>query len=342
MAPMTTRALYAAIILAIIAFGLWYVFRPAAPALAPSSEGASYKDATYTIEGQPVSLVAGNATTSSAITRYFGNDATGDLNGDGIPDAAFILTQDTGGSGTFYYVVAAIKTHAGYLGTNAVLLGDRIAPQSTQIEYGELVVNYADRNAGEPMTTPPSVGVSKYLVVKGGQLFEIPSNEYAAGNLLLGTSASTKLGTYLAGSSGMTLYVSNKDAAGISNCSGTCAGIWLPYIIATTSALGNIQTGITGLVGTIARTDGSLQVSYNDAPLYYYVKDAKPSDTLGQGVNNQWFVVKVTLGHPTAGAGQRCGGNMTNAPVCTSGYHCAPEPGSHLPFGDVGGVCVAN
>jgi hypothetical protein len=37
--------------------------------------------------------------------------------------------------------------------------------------------------------------------------------------------------------------------------------------------------------------------------------------------------------------GERCGGNMTTAPTCTVGYHCVPDPGSHLPFGDVGGTC---
>ena len=42
------------------------------------------------------------------------------------------------------------------------------------------------------------------------------------------------------------------------------------------------------------------------------------------------------------GAGARCGGNMRNAPACGIGYHCAPEPGSHLPFGDVGGICVSD
>src|SRR5258708_229094 len=45
---------------------------------------------------------------------------------------------------------------------------------------------------------------------------------------------------------------------------------------------------------------------------------------------------------PVVGNGQHCGGNMTDAPVCTTGYHCAPISGSHLPFGDVGGTCVAN
>ena len=41
-----------------------------------------------------------------------------------------------------------------------------------------------------------------------------------------------------------------------------------------------------------------------------------------------------------AGPGERCGGNMMNAPICDSGYTCAPDPSSHLPFGDVGGICV--
>jgi hypothetical protein len=38
--------------------------------------------------------------------------------------------------------------------------------------------------------------------------------------------------------------------------------------------------------------------------------------------------------------GESCGGNMLTARVCFAGYHCAPVPGSNLPFGDVGGTCV--
>jgi hypothetical protein len=37
---------------------------------------------------------------------------------------------------------------------------------------------------------------------------------------------------------------------------------------------------------------------------------------------------------------KHCGGNMMNAPTCDAGYHCASAPGSHLPFGDVGGICM--
>jgi hypothetical protein len=60
-----------------------------------------------------------------------------------------------------------------YQGTNAVLLGDRIAPQTIDIRNGVVIANYADRRSNESMTTPPSIGKSKYLAIKEGRLEEI-------------------------------------------------------------------------------------------------------------------------------------------------------------------------
>lgn len=141
------------------------------------TNGSIYKNAVYIVDGKPVQLVNGMASTevapgsaSKIATQYFGNEVRGDLNGDGAEDVAFILTQNTGGSGTFYYVVAALGSNKGYIGTNAVLLGDRIAPQTTEFRDGEIIVNYADRAPGEPMVTPPSVGMSKYLKISNGTL----------------------------------------------------------------------------------------------------------------------------------------------------------------------------
>ena len=140
---------------------------------------ASFRDATYTLDGRAVALKNGlleveaaPGSASKTTTRVFGNDAAGDLNGDGQADVAFVLTQSTGGTGTFYYAVAALKTSTGYTGTNAVLLGDRIAPQTTRIVDGLIEVNYADRKPGEPMTAQPSVGVTKRLRVTDGKLVE--------------------------------------------------------------------------------------------------------------------------------------------------------------------------
>jgi hypothetical protein len=136
---------------------------------------ANYKDAEFMIDGKRVKLTNGVAQTEAApgsaskvTTRYFGNEVKTDLNGDGREDVAFILTQEGGGSGTFYYAVAALKTDRGYVGSDGYLLGDRIAPQSTNMSQNPkqkqvVVFNYAERAVGEPMTVQPSVGKSAYL-----------------------------------------------------------------------------------------------------------------------------------------------------------------------------------
>src|SRR6185437_1787599 len=136
-------------------------------------------NATYAIDGQPVVLVNGKASVPAApgaasmvTTSAFGEPVMGDLNGDGTQDAALMLVQDSGGSGTFYYAAAALHVTTGTQGTNAVFLGDRIAPQNIEIQNGEIIANYADRKPGEPMTDQPSVGVSKYLMLQGNTLVE--------------------------------------------------------------------------------------------------------------------------------------------------------------------------
>jgi hypothetical protein len=144
-----------------------------------NSTAASVKDATYLIDGQPITLVNGLSeisltnSASKQVTSYFGNEATGDLNGDSKTDEAFLLTQDNGGSGIFYYATVALATDRGYQGMNAILLGDRIAPQTTKIENGKVVFNYVDRKPNESMAVNPSVGVSKYFQVIDNQLVEV-------------------------------------------------------------------------------------------------------------------------------------------------------------------------
>ena len=138
------------------------------------------KDATIVAEGVPVTLVNGEAITdigngAKVYTSYFGNEARGDINDDGREDIVFIVTQSGGGSGTFVYVVAALQNSAGrYEGTNAVFLGDRVAPQTTEIRHSIIVVNYADRKPGEPMAARPTVGVSAFLYYLDGKLIGIP------------------------------------------------------------------------------------------------------------------------------------------------------------------------
>ncbi|MEK7463918.1 MAG: hypothetical protein AAB610_02220 [Patescibacteria group bacterium] len=118
---------------------------------------ADYKDAEFIIEGERVRL--GNE------TKYFGNELKTDLDNDGRDDVVFLITQNKGGSGTFYYVVAALNTERGYVGGQALFLGDRIAPQTTEKGKGKIVVvNYADRAPTDPFTTPPTIGKSIWLL----------------------------------------------------------------------------------------------------------------------------------------------------------------------------------
>lgn len=133
----------------------------------------SPKNATYVIDGREVVLVNGISeieaapgSASKIVTQYFGNEVIHDFNADGRLDTAFILTHTTGGSGTFFYVVTALNMPEGYKGSHGFLLGDRIAPQTTEMGKGNIiVVNYADRKPNEGFAIAPSVGKSVWLLL---------------------------------------------------------------------------------------------------------------------------------------------------------------------------------
>ena len=119
-------------------------------------------NATYLIEGRAVHLIDGSREVAAALgsatkirTAVLGQPVYGDIDGDGDKDAALLLTHDPGGSGTFYYVAAAISLNGRYQATNTVLLGDRIAPMDITIRSGTVVVKFADRRLEEPMSTAP-------------------------------------------------------------------------------------------------------------------------------------------------------------------------------------------
>lgn len=145
-----------------------------------SNQKQDLKNLTYIVEEKPVTLVNGisESTTSPGFsskitTKYFGNEVGGDFDGDGDTDTAFLITQSNGGSGTFYYLVVALNDSGKLKGTNAILIGDRIAPQTNEFTDEGIIVNYADRDPGEPMTASPKNAISKYFKVEDGKLIQI-------------------------------------------------------------------------------------------------------------------------------------------------------------------------
>jgi predicted lipoprotein with Yx(FWY)xxD motif len=86
--------------------------------------------------------------------------------------------------------------------------------------------------------------------------------------------------------------VLSADSAGKSKCFGACAQNWPPLRASRKPTVG---TGLkASKVGTIRRSDGKPQVTYNRHPLYRFVGDTKPGQTNGQGIvafGGRWSVV---------------------------------------------------
>jgi predicted lipoprotein with Yx(FWY)xxD motif len=105
-------------------------------------------------------------------------------------------------------------------------------------------------------------------------------------------AASGSDGSHLTDGSGRALYLWVADTGGKSNCSGACASAWPPL---TAKGTPKAATGVqAGELGTVARSDGSQQVTYNGHPLYYYVGDNSAGATNGQGSDGfgaKWWLV---------------------------------------------------
>ena len=138
-------------------------------------------EATYIVDGREVRLHQGNATQPAAPeaatlieTRVFGCPEYGDLNGDGLDDAVLFLQHDPGGSGTFIYVAVALFNGHGWDGTRAMLLGDRIVPRSIVIRNGVIIANYLGRRPDEPFSRPPTIEMSRHLIVQNRRIKTLP------------------------------------------------------------------------------------------------------------------------------------------------------------------------
>ncbi len=110
--------------------------------------------------------------------------------------------------------------------------------------------------------------------------------QQGSGGAAVVKAGNSSLGTVLTDGNGMTLYVFTADSVNSSTCSGGCAGTWPPLL---TSGAVTAGAGVSGTLGTINRSDGTMQVTYNGLPLYRYASDSAPGDVKGQGVGNKWY-----------------------------------------------------
>ena len=100
--------------------------------------------------------------------------------------------------------------------------------------------------------------------------------------------------------SGMTLYWFAPDTSTASKCTGSCATYWPPVKGPVTAG-----AGVTGTLGTITRSDGTTQATYDGHPLYTYVADTAPGQNKGNGKNlsgGLWYEMTVSGATPGASA----------------------------------------
>lgn len=87
---------------------------------------------------------------------------TGDLNGDGIDEAAVLLWQSSGGTGIFNYLIAADSKNDEISILGTAELGDRIQVRSGRIENGMIMLDVVQHAEGEPSCCPTELATRNW------------------------------------------------------------------------------------------------------------------------------------------------------------------------------------
>jgi predicted lipoprotein with Yx(FWY)xxD motif len=130
----------------------------------------------------------------------------------------------------------------------------------------------------------------------------------------------TSKGTVLTTAQGFTIYQFAIDSSTASKCYGECAGFWPPVIGKPTAASG---ASLTGKFGTIKRTNGTLQATYDGRPLYLFEGDKKPGQVNGNGVNTSgglWWAETPTGAKLTTTAATAPSASASSSSGGSGGY----------------------
>jgi predicted lipoprotein with Yx(FWY)xxD motif len=111
--------------------------------------------------------------------------------------------------------------------------------------------------------------------------------------------------TVLTNAKGFTLYSFAPDTPTMSKCNGTCAQNWPPVKGPATAS------GVQGTFGTIKRSDGSTQATFDGHPLYTFVGDTAPGQAKGNGLDASggvWHEVTTAGSAPAGSSSSGSGG----------------------------------
>jgi predicted lipoprotein with Yx(FWY)xxD motif len=176
---------------------------------------------------------------------------------------------------------------------NSVIIGAVIVI-AIIVAVGVVLLN---TNRSSSAYTVSTVGTSAYTTVGASSA---TSSQLSTASTSIGANttsytvvleSSSTYGSYLANASGYTLYTYTGDTqnSGTSNCNSSCASDWPPFYTASVA----VQPGLSASsFGTITRSDGTKQTTYNGYPLYFFAGDGKPNVVNGNNVGG--FKVAVT------------------------------------------------
>ncbi|HET7173405.1 MAG TPA: hypothetical protein VFI30_03910 [Nocardioidaceae bacterium] len=249
------------------------------PAPAASSSGATSGSSSTTVGVRSGPLGAYLVDSSGKTLYYFASDTSGTSNCYGVCAEG-------------WPVLAVNGTPTAGHGANAAKLGTITRANGTkQVTYFGMPLYHfvldakpgdifgqdlpafggpwwmVDPTSGQPITaTPPAPPAASPPAAPAGVTIRARSGP---------------LGTYLTDGSGKTVYHFDADSPDTSKCTGLCAEVWPPVLVSGTPKAGS---GINaGLLGTMKRPDGTVQVTYHHMPLYYFALDGgKAGVTNGQ------------------------------------------------------------
>ena len=242
--------------------------------------------------------------TGAAVVDLGQNDELGSFLVDDKGMTLYLFTKDTPNTTVCYEKCAVawppLLTSGAPVagdGVDASLLGTTNRTDGTvQVTYNSWPLYYYEKDKAPGDVIGQDVGSVWYVVSPAGEMINTTAAATeppaaAAGGATVALGQNDTLGSFLVDDKGMTLYLFTKDTPNTTVCYEKCAVAWPPLLTTGDPVAGD---GVdASLLGTTNRTDGTVQITYNGWPLYYYEKDKAPGDVTGQDVGGVWYVVSA-------------------------------------------------
>jgi predicted lipoprotein with Yx(FWY)xxD motif len=164
---------------------------------------------------------------------------------------------------------------------------------------GALTLTACASSGHKGSSTAPAGGSTSQAPVSSASSSESESSAAGAAGPAKVSTATTEKGKVFVGPTGHVLYTYDPDTAKTSACVDQCATAW-PPLIGTPAAGKGVEEDE---LGTITRSDGTTQVTYDGHPLYYFGKDEDAEDVYGDGVAGVWHVAKADSSGTTSSSG---------------------------------------